>query len=280
MCAGGGADKRYTANMARLIYYMDETGNRRPDKKPHQNAQARDCFALGGYLLWESDKDLVRSAHAAFCARWSLTAPLHMTDMLSARKRFAWLGNLSDRERSRFWEEYKDFLASVPALGTGCVISRSGYVARGYLEKFSESKWFLCRSAFDITIERAVKYALSVGAKLDVVFESDPPFNPIMEGYFKNLKENGLSFDQTRAGKYVPLTAEDFKTALGRIEYKGKDNPFIQIADSYIYAIARQKYDRLFGVFCRLRDSKRIINFALQDADLIKAMGIKYYCFD
>lgn len=266
--------------MARLIYYMDETGNRRPDKKPHQNAQGRDCFALGGYLLWESDKDAVREMHRRFCQRWNVHAPFHMTDMLSARKRFSWLGNLSDKERTRFWDEYKDFLAGVPAFGTGCVISRSGYVARGYLDQFKDSKWFLCRSAFDITIERAVKFAQFKRAKLDVVFESDPPFNPIMEDYFANLKANGLAFDASRAGKYGPLTAEDFRNTLGRIEYKGKENPLIQIADSYIYAIARQKYDRFFGVFCRLRDNARIINFALQDAERIKAMGIKYYCFD
>ncbi len=266
--------------MARLIYYMDETGNRRPDKKGHLNSPGRDWFALGGYLLWETDKELVRDLHRQFCQRWNVTAPFHMTDMLSARKRFSWLGNLSDKERDRFWAEYKDFLATVPALGTGCVISRPGYVARGYLDKYDEPKWFLCRSAFDITIERAVKFAKMKGAKLDIVFESDPPFNPVMAGYFENLKTNGLAFDAANAGKYQPLTADDFQSTLGRIEYKGKDNPFVQIADSYIYAIARQKYDRLFGVYCRLRDSARIINFELQDPDHIKAMGIKYYCYD
>lgn len=266
--------------MARLIYYIDETGNRRPDKKPHQNAQGRDCFGLGGYLLWDTDKGVVRDAHQQFCQRWNINAPFHMTDMLSARKRFSWLGNMTDKDRSAFWEDYKNFLASIPALGTGCVISRSGYVARGYLEKFGESKWFLCRSAFDITVERAAKYAKLNNAKLDIVFESDPPFNPIMEGYFNHLKNKGLAFDPGRAGKYEPLTASDFRETLGRIEYKGKENPFIQIADSYIYAIARQKYDRLFGVYCRLRDHGRIINFALKDAELIKAMGVKYYCFD
>ena len=101
-----------------------------------------------------------------------------------------------------------------------------------------------------------------------------------MKGYFKNLKTNGLAFDETRAGKYSPLTQAEFAETLGTIEYKAKASPFLQFADSYIYAIARQRYDRHFGVYCRLRDRKRIINFALGDADQIKAMGIKYYCFD
>lgn len=259
---------------------MDETGNRRPDKKPYNTNQGRDWFALGGFLLWDNDKEAVKSAHKSFCGQWNVRSPLHITDMLSTRKGFSWLGRLTDREHSRFWSEYKDFLSAIPALGTGCVISRSGYVARGYLEKHKDSKWFLCRSAFDITVERAVKYAMSKRVKLDIVFESDAPFNPIMKGYFENLKENGLEFDRSNSGKYAPLSVRDFAATLGKIEYRDKANVFMQVADSYIYAIARQKYDRNFDLYRRLRDNARIINFALGDADRIKAMGIKHYCFD
>lgn len=266
--------------MARLIYYMDETGNRHPDKKSTQERAGRDWFGLGGYLLREEDKGAVRALHQQFCDEWKITQPFHITDMMAAKKKFAWLGKLSDRERSRFWEEYKDMLSSIPALGTGCVISRPGYVARGYVTDFPNPKWLLCRSAFDITIERAAKYAKSVDAKLDVVFEADGPLNETMKGYFKNLKANGLAFDEGRAAKYSPFTAEDFANTLGTIQYKAKASPFLQFADSYIYAIARQKYDRHFGVYCRLRDRKRIINFALGEPEAIKAMGIKYYCFD
>lgn len=266
--------------MGRLIYYMDETGNRHPDKKATQERDGRDWFALGGYLLKEEDKAAVRALHNQFCDEWKIVHPFHITDMLSAKKKFAWLGKLSDRERSRFWEEYKDMLSSIPALGTGCVISRPGYVARGYVKDYPDSKWLLCRSAFDITIERAVKYAKSIDCKLDVVFESDPPINNVMKGYFKNLKQNGLAFDEERAAKYGPLSKEDFASTLGTIEYKAKASPYLQFADSYIYAIARQKYDRLFGVYCRLRDRRRVINFALREPEAIKAMGIKHYCFD
>lgn len=266
--------------MPRLIYYMDETGNRHPDKKSTQERSGRDWFGLGGYLLLDTDKSAVLALHKQFCEEWRINQPFHMTDMLAAKKKFAWLGRLSDRDRSRFWEEYKDMISSIPALGTGCIISRPGYVARGYVRDYPDSKWLLCHSAFDITIERSAKYAMSIGAKLDVVFEADGPLNDTMKGYFKNLKENGLSFDGERAGKYQPLTQPEFHDTLGTIEYKMKANPFLQIADSYIYSIARQKYDRHFGVYCRLRDRRRIINFALGEPDLIKAMGIKYYCFD
>lgn len=269
--------------MTRLIYYMDETGNRHPDKRSTQERAGRDWFGLGGYLLREEDKGAVRALHQQFCDEWHINSalqPFHITDMLAARKKFTWLGRLSDRDRSRFWEEYKDMLSSIPALGTGCIISRPGYVARGYVANFPDTKWLLCRSAFDITVDRAAKYARSIGCKLDVVFEADGPLNETMKGYFKNLKMNGLEFDATRAGKYAPLTQEQFAETLGKISYKLKASPYLQFADSYIYAIARQKYDRHFGVYCRLRDRKRIINFALGDADEIKTMGIKYYCFD
>jgi hypothetical protein len=113
-----------------------------------------------------------------------------------------------------------------------------------------------------------------------VVFESDPPFNPIVKGYFKDLKEAGLQFSGDKSGKYSPLSKEHFSQVLSTVEYKDKSSKLLQFADSYVYAIARQKYDPRFGMFCQLRDKKRIMNFALNgNADDIRAMGIKYSCF-
>lgn len=267
--------------MPALTYYMDETGNRHPDKKSDASREGRDWFALGGYLIKQEDEGTARELHADICERWDIKQPFHMTDMLAAKKGFSWLGKLSDRNRTKFWEDYKNFLCAVPVLGTGCVISRPGYVRRGYLEKHGDSKWLLCRSAFDITLERAVKYAETLDRKLNVVFESDVSLNETVKGYFKNLKANGLDFDESNSAKYSPLTQERFCTTLGTIEYKNKSHKLLQIADSYIYAIARQKYERLFHIHNRLRDDKRIIDFGLEgDAAAIKAMGIKYYCFD
>ena len=100
-----------------------------------------------------------------------------------------------------------------------------------------------------------------------------------MKGYFTNLKTNGLAFDAANSAKYTPMTQAEFNETLGTIEWKTKSSRMLQIADSYIYAIARQKYDRQFGVFRQLRDARRIMNFALTEPDEIRAMGIKYYCF-
>jgi hypothetical protein len=265
--------------MPTLIYYMDETGNRQPDKKSDQSRLGRDWFGLGGFIIRSEDEAEAKRLHGEIVAAWRITAPFHFTDMLAERKGFTWLGRLSQRERDRFWTDYREFLSNVPALGTGCIIDRPGYVGRGYLEKHPGTKWLLCRSAFDITVERAVKYAIEQGCKLNIVFESDVAINETVKGYFANLKENGLAFDGANSAKYEPLTKEQFANTLGTIEYKTKTSRMLQIADSYIYAIARQKYDRGFGVFRHLRDTRRIINFALEDAERIKAMGIKYYCY-
>lgn len=267
--------------MSQLIYYMDETGNRNPDKKSDASREGRDWFGLGGFIIDQTEEDNAKQLHRGMCARWGISRPLHITDMLSAKKDFSWLGRASERDRAAFWEDYKGFLSSLPVVGSACIISRPGYVSRGYLAKHPGSKWLLCRSAFDITIERAVKYANHQGKKLSVVFESDIAVNETVKSYFKNLKENGLEFDAANSGKYQPLSQQDFADTLGTIEYKDKRSVMLQIADSYIYAIARQKYERLFGIYCRLRDEQKIMEFSLGgDAALIKAMGVKYYCYD
>ena len=207
--------------------------------------------------------------------------PLHLTDMMAYRQRWGWLGRKPASELEWFWNEYRQFLSSLPVVGMGCVIDRPGYRARGYLEKYPDSKWQLCRSAFDIAVERAAKYARMKGLKLDVIYESDPAYNDLMKRYFKNLKVNGLAFSKESSAKYGPLTKEEFTEVLGTIEYKDKTSRMLQIADSYIYAIARGKYDRTFMLYRLLRDKRKLMNFALDgDNEKIKAMGIKHYCFD
>lgn len=263
-----------------LTFYMDETGNRVPDKKTDKTREGRDWFAFGGFLIHKNDEQHAKELHDDFCKRWNVRKPFHITDMLGEWKGFFWLKEKSQRERDQFWAEYCSLLCEIRCLGLACVVDRPGYVNRGYIEKHGEDRWLLCRTAFDIAIERATKYAMTQGEKLSVVFESDPPFNPVVKSYFKNLKENGLDFDQANSAKYSPLPKEDFANTLSTIEYKDKSSKLLQFADSYIYAIARQKYDKKFWLFRHLRDDKRIMNFALGgDADAIKAMGIKYSCF-
>lgn len=267
--------------MPELIFYMDESGNRQPDKKADATRQGRDWFAFGGFLIDRNLQDQTKWARDEVARQLGVRCPFHMTDMLSENKGFSWLGRLTQKERDNFWRTYLEFLGDVPVVGMGCVIDRPGYGARGYVAHYQANRWLLCRSAFDIAIERAVKYAIRSGSKLAVVFESDPPTDPIVKGYFAKLKADGLEFDQGRSGKYTPLSADDFRSTLTTIEARPKSNRLLQIADSYIYAIARGKYDRRFALWRELCEKRRISNFALDgNADDIKAMGIKYYCFD
>src|SRR5207302_10150525 len=140
-----------------------------------------------------------------------------------------WLGRLKEPDREKFWSDYRTFLASVPAVGMGCVIDRPGYVARGYLEKHGANKWLLCRSAFDILVERCAKFARLDGRHLKVIFEGDVGYNDTVKEYFRNLKTNGLGFAKETSGKYKPLSQGQLAETLSTIEYKAKSHPLIQI---------------------------------------------------
>lgn len=263
--------------MPSLTLYLDETGARHPDKASGLPARS-DWFAMGGVIIRQEDRDTARTMRNEIAAKWGVTYPFHITDMINERGRFSWLGRKTQKERDLFWSEYREFLATVPVVGVGCVIDRAGYAARGYVKKH-EDRWLLCRSAFDIVVERAAKYARSEGRTLSIIFESDAGMNSVIESYFHNLRENGLEFDKDKSGKYTPLSKVEFENTLTSIENRPKDNKILQIADSYIYAIARRGYDRRFDVYRRLVDDSRIIDCLLDKED-IPALGVKYYCFD
>ena len=261
-----------------ITFYMDETGNRHPDKKSDKSREGRDWFGLGGVLVDGEDNDTLRTAVDSFAAKWKLTGPAHITDMLSERKKFSWLGKITQERRDEFWTDWRSVLCSAPVIGLACVVDRPGYLNRGYLEKH-EDKWLLCRSAFDIVVERAVKIAQLNERRLHIVFEQDPGINETVKGYFENLKENGLAFDKETSQKYTPLSKDEFSETLGRIQHKPKSHPLLQVADSYIYTLARWRYDKRFGLYRHLRDRKKVADFALP-GDCLPHMGVKYYCFD
>ncbi|MBK3399395.1 MULTISPECIES: DUF3800 domain-containing protein [Methylobacterium] len=258
--------------------YLDETGNRHPDKKPDITREGRDWFAFGGILVRGEDNDAARSLVDSFAEKWKLRGPAHLTDMRSEKKAFSWLERTTQVKRDEFWGDWKNVLTDAPVIGMGCVIDRPGYVGRGYLQKHGNNRWLLCRSAFDITVKRAAKIAMKEDRKLHVVFESDPSFNKTVVGYFENLKQNGLAFDQGTSGKYEPMSKENFANVLGRIQYKPKSFPLLQIADSFIYAIARAGYDKKFDLYRHIRDRARISDLAFPSEN--RNVGVKYYCFD
>jgi|SRR5882724_8855093 len=188
-----------------LHLYIDETGPRHPDRAAVPTKHGNDWFAIGGVLIRAEDEDGAKLSLTNFKRRWpQITSPLHLTDM--EKKKFAWIGRLKAEDRDRFWSSYRTFLASLPVAGTACVIDRPGYVARGYGKRVGDTKWLLCRSAFDIVVERAAKLAKQHGRRLNIFYEmADPSTNEMIESYFYNIKENGLGFDAMASAKYLPL---------------------------------------------------------------------------
>ena len=259
--------------------YLDETGSRVPKGNIDPSRTGRDWFALGGYLIKKEDEATAKQLHANFVKAWGITKTLHLTDMRSKTKDFAWLGNLSESEHKQFWSEYYKFLSDVPAIGHACVIDRPGYLARGYVETHGDRAWSLCRSAFDIVVERAVKIACLNDRKLAVAFEAaDRRSDERTRRYHLNLKMNGLQFNQSNSSQYAPLDKNIFAENLSTIESKPKQSVMMQIADSYVYALARSAYYPPFDLFNHLKIRRRIADTVLS-ATHIPLLGVKYYCF-
>jgi hypothetical protein len=261
--------------------YLDETGPYHPDRDPIRAAHGCDWFAIGGVVIREGDIAQAHDQHAALLAKWpQISAPLHIVDIRAEKKRFAWLGRLSDQDRSQFWSDFKSMLAAVPVAGAACVIDRPGYRARGYGQRHGDQKWLLCRTSFDIVVERAAKFATLKGCRLRVFFErSNPDADQRLMDYFKNLKTVGLGFDKGNSAKYQPLEADDFKKALISIEGKNKSNRMTQLADSYVYAMARGAYDRKFDLYRRLMESGKLVTSQVP-GHLAATHGIKHSCFE
>nr|WP_249166872.1 hypothetical protein [Bradyrhizobium sp. JYMT SZCCT0428] len=161
------ADGRRKPKDPLLHLYIDESGPvilTSPERKLSTETTG---------LLWaeSSDEDLatVKRAILDFKKQWpKIKAPLHFTDMRAKKKNFAWLGTLEQKELNRFWSSYRTFLADMPVSGTACVIDRPGYIGRGYGKREGDTKWLLCRSAFDILLERSAKLARMQGRRLNL----------------------------------------------------------------------------------------------------------------
>jgi len=270
-----------TERLPILNLYIDESGSRHLDRPGAQTRRGDDWFSLGGILIKEADEATAQQRLADLLAKWpQIRAPLHMTDMNSERGPFSWVGRLDDEKRTRFWSDLRTFLALVPVAGTACVIDRPGYKARGYGSREGDQKWLLCRSAFDILLDRSAKYALQTKQRLRVFYErADPVTDGRIEGYFHNLRANGLAFDAQVSAKYQPISQPEFQATLLDIEGKPKNSRIMQIADCYIYSISRGAYNRKFHVYRRLMESGKLITTQVP-GEQATILGIKTYCFD
>jgi Protein of unknown function (DUF3800) len=256
--------------------YLDESGSPKPspdDSSPF--------FAMGGILIERSNEDMINSLLVDFKNRWNISqkTPLHGNEIRSRKKRFAWLGKLSDSEQKRFIGDLTNTIISCPIVVHACVVSRQGYLKR-YLEIYGESTWEMMKSAFSIVVERAAKYAALKNGTLMVYFESaGKKEDRLLKQYFNELRSQGNPFDLNRSSQYSPLSNTDFSRLLRGIDTKTKNNLVMQLTDLCLYPVARSKDQPDNRAFLSLKENNLLVDCDLEPSQ-IDQLGIKYYCFD
>jgi hypothetical protein len=265
-----------------LHLYIDDSGSRHPDREP-RDAGANTWFGLGGVLLRESDEGDARGRFDAFRTRWAMhlhEAPLHSHEIRQRKGPFAWLKTSEPEESAAFFAGIGELIAASPILCTACVIDRSGYMAR-YLPKYDASKrWALCKTAFSVLLERAVKYALREKCLLRVFVErSDKATDARMLAYYDELREVGMPFAPSSMASYLPLEANAFRNTLYDFKTKNKSSPMMQLADVCLYPICRAGYDRTGRDYQSLVVSRKLIDCVVPHDD-VRFFGVKYSCFD
>ena len=259
--------------------FVDDTGSRQPDHVPvEERHDGMDCFGLGGVLIDREDLDRVWNAHREFCNAWGITYPLHSYEIRGGRGNFSWLKN---PERAvEFLPELERFLVSLPVMGIAAIIHRPGYVAR-YAERYEGRPWRMDKTAFSILIERSAKYARSKGRRLRVFFErSGKQEDRDLVSFMKGLKAEGMPFDGDNAAAYRGLEAGEFsELVLGEPKGRTKKTPMLQIADLYLYPMAKAGYDAGYKPYLALMRAGRLIDSGLS-SEHRPLLGIKYSCFD
>jgi hypothetical protein len=256
--------------------FIDESGSRKPNLKD----EAR-FFSMGGVLLERADEPLVESLIAKFKERWNIEpkTPLHGNEIRSRKKRFAWLGKLSQHEQEHFFEDLTSTIISCPVIVHACVISRSGYLKR-YLDKYGENTWEMTKSAFSILIERTAKYAATRNGTVMVYYEEAGKVeDELVKHYFNDLRSAGHPFDPITASKYDPISVGELSRLLRGIEGKQKSNAILQLADLCLYPVVRSRDLTENRAFTALLKGKLLVDCHIQVGQL-ESLGIKYYCFD
>jgi hypothetical protein len=258
--------------------YMDDSGTRNPNRKADTTI-FRDWFALGGIMINEEDEPTAEKAHDDFCQRWNITYPLHSVRVRHREGSFSWLRKISQPEYARFMEDLTNLLIGLPVAGHGCVIDRPGYNAR-YRDKYGRQTWMLCKTAFSVVCERAAKRARDDGRKLRVLPEQgDKTADNHVRSYYSDLRSIGMPFADVTSAKYAPLGAADLKDSLYELRFKNKSSRMAQLADLYLYPIARGRYEPTYRPYVTLRAHKKLIDDHLE-SETMPHLGIKYSCFD
>jgi hypothetical protein len=178
-----------------------------------------------------------------------------------------------------FYEELYQFMRDAPVVGLACVIDRPGYNHR-YRERYANERWSLCKTAFNIAVERAAKYAHGLNYRLRVSPERcNKPEDAVIRAYYDNLVKEGMPFAKDNSEKYGPLTEAQFREILYEFKPKFKSSPMVQLADLYLWPLCMGGYHASNRTYERLKQDKKLID-CLLNADDCVTLGIKYSCFD
>lgn len=268
-----------TPDNEKLVLCIDDTGSRElnPKKGPARR-DGMDWFGLGGVLVKGEEVSAVLNSHREFCADQMIDYPLHSTEIRCGQGKFRWLR--SPEKAGYFMPALNKFLVSLPIIATAVVIHRPGYFAR-YLTQHQNDLWQMDKTAFSILIERAAKFADMHGRKLEVFFEqTGMREDRALKRYGKELKRDGLPFDNKRSATYQPLSAVDFqRIVVGDPEERTKRFGLTQLADLVIYPIAKAGYDPEYRPYKELVAAGLLIESHLPEGARSSG-GIKYSCFD
>ncbi|MFC7333942.1 DUF3800 domain-containing protein [Rhodocista pekingensis] len=259
--------------------YVDDSGSRMPDRvAPLPRADGVDAFALGGFMIPAEQAGMVHAEVANLVGRYDLAGPLHSHEIRCRKGVFAWLGQ--DRDRAaRFQADLSDLIARLPIHVTACVVHRPGYNAR-YRALYGDGRWRLCRSAYQILVERCAKIAAAQDRMLKVFVEAcGKREDRDIRDYHARLIQTGADFDKGTSGKYDPLLASGFaRTLVRNPTFIRKSNPMGQIADILLWPVVKGCYDPDYRPFRHLVAHSKLIDRTL--AHGLVNCGIKYYCFD
>ncbi len=168
----------------------------------------------------------------------------------------------------------------IPVVAIAAVVDREGYNSK-YKEMYGDKQWNLCKTAFSILTERSLKYVIKRNGKLRIKFEAGgKDYNNCIIDYARSLKRDGLPFNRDTSAKYNELSKEDINNfLLGEPERKKKNNRITQIADLYLYSVAKGGYDKNFEPYQLMFEHKTIIDSFLTPEECIRE-GVKYSCFN
>jgi hypothetical protein len=263
-----------------MSLYLDDSGASRPDRHPKDRVPQHGCdwFALGGILIREADEPVVTAQHAKLCSDWSLTGPLHSTDIRGHRRAFSWLGT-DKGKREHFMADLGRLITSSELTAIACVVDRPGYNAR-YRDLYGRARWKLCKTAFNVVVERAAKYARYHGCKLRVYVERcNKKTDDRFRAYFDRMRDSGLPFDAKSSAKYAPLLPEDFRQTLYEFRTKTKQSELMQLADMALYPMCIGQYHPEQRAYQAMFEAGVLINCKL-DSERADLEGIKRSCFE